>query len=541
MCLKRIFLIFLCLLLIIFSWKQWNISIKNFNFKSVKVSHNLIESSLKNDSQINNVHVKTDVMNVIINLSNGNIKEIKLLQYQEHLNSFKKFILFNKQKTSIYKIQEGLLSNESLKFIDKNYAINFKHYKLANDQKILRVPVEFVSKNGVQYIKNFIFKRGSYDIQIEYYIHNLNIFSVNLNLFGKIQEKFLIQKKKNIFHISSNTNHLSNISYYSDNNKYNKFSFDDIYRGRNIKIFSHDGWIGSSQKYFIISWIMNPKNQNMMHAYYLHDNQVVIEYHTLDISIFSGQKKILRSILWAGPKIQHKMSLINSSLGLSIDYGFLWFLSRPCFLFLNILHNITGNWGISIIIITFIMRFLMYPLTKFQYLTIAKIKSLQPQINTLKEKFKNDTVRLNQFVLKLYKDENIHPLGGFLPVLIQMPIFLSLYSMLVNSIELRHSPFLFWIYDLSDRDPFYILPIIMGITTFYIQKTSPPDLVKNDSRTQNIMNLVPIFLSFIFLWFPSGLVLYYLVGNIVTIIQQIIIYKEFQNIKKNKKNNTILK
>ena len=217
------------------------------------------------------------------------------------------------------------------------------------------------------------------------------------------------------------------------------------------------------------------------------------------------------------------MAAIAPHLDLTVDYGWLWFISQPLFKLLKFIHSFVGNWGFSIIVITFIVRGIMYPLTKAQYTSMAKMRLLQPKLAAMRERIGDDKQRMSQEMMALYKAEKVNPLGGCLPLVIQMPIFPALYYMLMSSVELRHAPFILWIHDLSAQDPYYILPILMGITMYFIQKMSPTTVT--DPMQQKIMTFMPVIFTVFFLWFPAGLVLYYIVSNPVTILQQQLIYR----------------
>lgn len=233
------------------------------------------------------------------------------------------------------------------------------------------------------------------------------------------------------------------------------------------------------------------------------------------------------------------MAAVAPHLDLTVDYGWLWFISQPLFKLLKFLHGFIGNWGFSIIAITFIVRGVMYPLTKAQYTSMAKMRLLQPKLQAMRERIGDDKQRMSQEMMALYKSEKVNPLGGCFPLLIQMPIFLALYYMLMGSVELRHAPFALWIHDLSAQDPYYILPILMGVTMFFIQKMSPTTVT--DPMQQKIMTYMPVIFTVFFLWFPSGLVMYYIVSNLVTILQQQLIYRglEKRGLHSREKNNPV--
>ncbi|MCX9457925.1 membrane protein insertase YidC, partial [Vibrio cholerae] len=230
--------------------------------------------------------------------------------------------------------------------------------------------------------------------------------------------------------------------------------------------------------------------------------------------------------LWVGPKLQDAMEKVAPNLDLTIDYGWLWFIAKPMFQLLQFLHGIVGNWGVAIILITFIVKGLLYPLTKAQYTSMAKMRMLQPKLQAMRERLGDDRQRMSQEMMELYKKEKVNPLGGCLPLLLQMPIFIALYWTLMESVELRHAPFMLWIHDLSAPDPYYILPILMGVSMFFLQKLSPSAVT--DPIQQKVMNFMPVMFTVFFLWFPSGLVLYWLVSNCVTIIQQQVIYRSLE-------------
>ena len=230
--------------------------------------------------------------------------------------------------------------------------------------------------------------------------------------------------------------------------------------------------------------------------------------------------------LWVGPKLQDEMSQVAQHLDLTVDYGWLWFIAQPLFQLLLFFQGIVGNWGLAIILITFTVKGALYPLTKAQYTSMAKMRLLQPKIQALRDRFGDDRQKVSKAMMELYKEEKVNPLGGCFPILLQMPIFIALYWSLMESVELRHAPFMMWIQDLSVQDPYYVLPVLMGISMFFIQKMSPTQV--QDPMQQKIMKFMPIIFTGFFLFFPAGLVLYWLVSNIVTLIQQTYIYKQFE-------------
>ncbi|CAL4317691.1 Membrane protein insertase YidC [Buchnera aphidicola (Pterocallis alni)] len=476
------------------------------------------------------INVKTDTLDVVINLHNGEIEQTKLLKYKNKLSSFKKLTLFSKYDNS-GSMHSGIVQKNDINHIHIKNKIHFftykKYFELINGEKILYVPIFSNQNNGIRLIKTFVFKKGAYDIGVEYNIKNMSSKKESFYLVGSLKHQNMPYNIFQMFNRNITKDNFHDVAYSCDNCKYHKLSFNSISNKKNLSFHSYTGWISMMQKYFTIAFILNHSIHNTIHIYKNHDNQIVIGYKSSAFTILPHQEKVLRTTLWIGPKIQQDMLLVAPSLNLTVDYGLFFWLSEFFFRMLNILHILLGNWGFSIIFIICLVRFITYPLTKMQYIATVKTKMLQPTVNNIKEKFKGDKKRINAEILKLYNKNNISPLGGLIPILIQMPIFLSLYYMLVNAVELRHAPFIFWIDDLSSPDPLCILPILMGISGFLIQRTLP-SYHYSSSLKDIIINFTPLVFTLFFLWFPSGLVLYYIFSNIVTIIQQLIIFYDFK-------------
>jgi YidC/Oxa1 family membrane protein insertase len=279
------------------------------------------------------------------------------------------------------------------------------------------------------------------------------------------------------------------------------------------------------QHYFAAAWIPREAPGTNLYTRVI-GNLGDIGVRMPNTTIADGQAATLKATLWAGPKLQTEMAEVAPNLDLVVDYGWLWFIAKPLHTLLSFIQGIVVNWGLAIICLTFIVRGAMYPLTKAQYTSMAKMRMLQPKLQAMRERIGDDRQRMSQEMMELYKKEKVNPLGGCLPILLQMPIFIALYWALMESVELRHSPFFGWIHDLSAQDPYFILPLLMGASMFMIQKMSPTTVT--DPMQQKIMTFMPVMFTFFFLWFPSGLVLYWLVSNIVTLIQQTLIYRSLE-------------
>ncbi|WP_343377802.1 membrane protein insertase YidC [Buchnera aphidicola (Formosaphis micheliae)] len=478
------------------------------------------------------IFIKTDTMLLKINKHGGDIEEAYLLTYKDKLNSIKPFRLLQTSSDFSYQAQSGItgINNpDNSRYEIKPWFTSAKSYfQLKNGQNELRVPMLWIDQYGVIYKKTFILTPGSYVVKVEYLIQNKSNKILNLSMFGQLKQTVKLPKNRDVHNNNFLIQNFRGAACSTEYSKYEKYKFNDILNHKNVYTKTKNGWVAMLQQYFVTAWIPCSEGDNIIYTSNLGNGVAAIGYKSHSFRVMPEKKYKISSKLWIGPAIQESMSVLAPNLDLTVDYGFLWFLSQPLFKLLRYFNNILHNWGVAIILITLVMRIIMYPFTKSQYISMVKIRSLQPQINDLKVKFADNKTKLSQEIMSLYKREHINPFSGFFSLLIQMPIFLALYYMLIGSIELRHAPFVLWITDLSAQDPFYVLPIITGITMFYIQRMSPSTI--SDPVQRNIVNFIPILFSLFFLWFPSGLVLYYIVSNIVTIFQQKIICSKLKKV-----------
>ena len=473
------------------------------------------------------IQVKTDVLSLSINTTGGDIEVADLLKYNEALKSEQPFRLLDNTSAYSYVARSGLVGNDGPDnaVVNKGrpvYKVAQNEFVLPSDAEELKVPLTFVNDKGVEFTKTFTFKRGEYVVRLDYTVNNKSDKPVEVALFGQLRQS--VEPPKGVE--TSNNFALRayrGTAYSTDEDKYKKFSFSDI-EDNNLNETTTGGWIAMLQQYFATAWVPNQTIQTQFTTSYQPKGDLAtISFRNAPVEVAANSEKTLGAKLWVGPEDQDTMGELAPHLNLTVDYGWLWFISQPLFKLLTFIQSMIGNWGVSIIIITFIVRGLMYPLTKAQYTSMAKMKLLQPKIQEMRERFGDDRQRMSQEMMALYQKEKVNPLGGCFPILIQMPIFIALYYMLMSSVELRHAPFMLWLQDLSAQDPYYILPLLMGGTMFLIQKMSPTPVT--DPMQQKIMTFMPVIFTVFFLWFPSGLVLYYIVSNLVTIIQQQLIYR----------------
>jgi YidC/Oxa1 family membrane protein insertase len=280
------------------------------------------------------------------------------------------------------------------------------------------------------------------------------------------------------------------------------------------------------QHYFVSAWIPRESNETTYRGRKLRSSDTYLfGLTTSPIEVSSGQTGSIGASFYAGPKDQYRLAEIAEGLDLTVDYGFLWWLAQPLFFMLTFIHSFAGNWGLAIIGLTIIVKSLLYPLSAASFRSMAKMRKLQPEMMRLKERFGDDRQKFSQAMMELYKKEGANPLGGCFPILLQMPVFLALYWTLMESVELRQAPFFLWINDLSAMDPYFILPILMGISMYLTQRMQPepPDPIQ-----AKVFKFMPIMFTFFFLWFPSGLVLYWLVNNILSILQQLYVTRQLE-------------
>ncbi len=314
-------------------------------------------------------------------------------------------------------------------------------------------------------------------------------------------------------------------AYSTQDDRYNKYGFDDIEDER-LRETTVGGWVGMLEHYFVSAWVPPQDETNTLYSLMVNGQYAIIGYKGASSTVESGQALTLSSTLYLGPKDQDRLAELARGLDLTVDYGPLWMISKYLFKLLQILHDLVGNWGVAIILITIIVKGAMYWLTKKQYESMAKMRNLAPKMQQLKDRFGDDRQKMSQAMMELYRKEKVNPMGGCFPLLLQMPIFLALYWVLLESVELRHAGFILWITDLSVMDPYFVLPVLTGASMWMLQKLQPTTMT--DPMQQKIMQWMPVMMSIFFIWFPAGLVLYWLISNVITLIQAKMIYASME-------------
>ncbi|OIQ25121.1 membrane protein insertase YidC [uncultured Vibrio sp.] len=468
------------------------------------------------------ITVTTDVLTLSIDTVGGDVLHADLNEYDEEFDSEESFVLLQNTQAHQFIAQSGLVGPQGIDLSSTNrpnYQVSADSFTLADGQDELRIPMTYQA-NGIDYVKTFILKRGSYAIDVTFDVANNSGNNATVGMYAHLRQT-VSDKGGSLTMPTYNGG-----AYSTEDTRYKKYSFSDMQdRNLSINLSNGQGWAAMIQHYFATAWI--PRNEPGTSLYTrVIGNLADIGVRMPNKTIATGESANFESTLWVGPKLQNEMAATAPSLDLVVDYGWLWFIAKPLHTLLSFIQSFVVNWGVAIIILTFIVRGAMYPLTKAQYTSMAKMRMLQPKLTAMRERIGDDRQRMSQEMMELYKKEKVNPLGGCLPIFLQMPIFISLYWALMESVELRHSPFFLWINDLSAQDPYFILPLLMGASMFLIQKMSPTTVT--DPMQQKIMTFMPVMFTFFFLFFPSGLVLYWLVSNIVTLIQQTLIYKQLE-------------
>lgn len=468
------------------------------------------QNGLKSDKVY---HISTPLLDVDINSVGADIRSLALKQQLDSANQ--PLVLFADKGPLIEVAQSGLIGANDL----PNHTTVYQLLNPSSDFNIpangtpLDVSFQAVSLSGIQVIKTFHFSADSYVIRVEEKIINHSDKPVSLQSYYQI-----LRNSDAPSHDPRFVSTFTGPAVYTDSSKYQKITFKDIDNNKiNYPTQSNNGWIGMVQHYFVAAWI--PAN-NINRDFYT--RQVAEHLYAAGTVIPLGllqpnTEQQLSVSLYAGPEEKKILESVAPGLKYTVDYGWLTIFAEPLFSVLSWIHGWVRNWGVSIILLTFLIKLLFFPLTATSFKSMAKMRRFQPKMNDIKTLCGDDKAKYNQMIMELYRKEKINPLGGCLPIVIQMPIFFSLYWMILGAVQLRHAPFFGWIQDLSAQDPYYILPVLMAASMIVQQRLSPKPA---DPMQAKVMMYMPLIFSVTFLFFPSGLVLYWVVNNVLSILQQ---------------------
>ena len=471
------------------------------------------------------IRVKTDNLDVLINPIGGDVESTTLLKHLIHLNNpDNHFVLLEKNNLRTYVAQSGLIGKDGID--NKAGGRPLFHsaqpsYVLEEGKDSLDVSL-FYDVNNVRFQKIFHFTRNSYRIDVEYLVTNQSDKTWQGNLFAQIKrDRSELTEDEGV---PLGVKPFLGAAYWTPDKPYIKYDFNDFHEAP-IKQIINGGWVAFLQHYFVNAWVAPKESANTYSTRVNSRGEYIIGFTSPAMVIQPGQQQSTAITLYSGPKDQDVLQELSPGLDLTVDYGWLWFVGQPIFQFMSFIHTFVGNWGWSIIILTFCIKLLFYPLSAASFRSMANMRRVQPEMARLKELHGDDRQAMSQGMMELYRKEKVNPLGGCLPILIQMPVFISLYWVIMESVEVRHAPFMLWIEDMSVMDPYFALPLIMGVT-MYIQQSLNP--TPPDPMQAKIMKMMPIGFTFMFMWFPSGLVLYWVVNNTLSIIQQYVITKKIE-------------
>ena len=478
------------------------------------------------------ITLQSDNLQLTISSVGGDIVDAKLLKVLQEQGKDDPFHLLMSEPLFVYQAQSGLIGANGPDSVARpTYTASSNNFTLQDGQDEVSAVLSF-EQNGVTYTKTYTLKRDSYVVDVKYDVVNSTDQALSMAFYGQLKQTVdaSMQSNSGLFMVAGA---YRGSAYSSAETRYEKHTFEDLVdlakEKASLNVPTTGGWVSMIQHYFVSAWI-GDTTEGVKNVIYSGSSnkgtEAIIGIRTEPTTIAAHSEHEFKASMWIGPKSQDVMETVAPNLDLTVDYGWLWFISIPLFKILEFIHGFIGNWGFSIIILTLVVRGVLFPLTKAQYTSMAKLRLLTPKMQELRERYGDDRQKLGQETMKLYKNEKVNPLGGCFPLLIQMPIFIALYWTLMESTELRHSPFILWITDLSVHDPYFVTPILYGISMFFIQKMSPTPVT--DPMQRKIIMAMPVVFTFMFCTFPAGLTLYWLVSNCFTIFQQIIIFKSLE-------------
>ena len=460
------------------------------------------------------IQVRTDLVDAVIDTQGGDLRALALRHYPVSVDKpDQPFPLLQDEGSEFFVAQSGLIGLEGEYPNHKTrFTAEALSYSLADGRNELRVPMTFRAPDGVQYTKTYIFHRGSYVVDVEFEVKNASRHEWSGYFYGQFQRAHTASGG----FLSVAPSYVGG-AIYTPENKYEKIPLDKMAE-KPLKRQVTGGWVAMLQHYFVGSWMLSKDDRNEFYSDVINSSRHVLGFKNVNpTKVASGASGVIRASLYMGPKEHKILKTLPEGMDLTVDYGWLTVISAPLFWLLAAIHRLLGNWGWAIIVLTILIKAMFYPLSAASYKSMAHMRKMQPKMAALKERYGDDRQKLNQAMMELYKTEKINLLGGCLPILIQIPVFLALYWVLLESVEMRQAPWIGWIKDLSAQDPYYVLPIIMGVSMFAQQKLNPQPV---DPVQQKVFMIMPVMFTAMFLFFPAGLVLYWTVNNILSIAQQ---------------------
>lgn len=460
------------------------------------------------------IRVETDVLRLEFSRRGATLTSAWLKDYAVTAEAgAPEFRLFKPSPPNMFVAQSGLLGGKEKRLPTHRatFSIAGDRFVLGPHEDALTLAFDWTHPSGIQVEKRYEIERGSYVIRLAQIVTNHTGSPLALRSYEQLQRTELVDPNASRF-LYTYTGGV----YYSPEDKYTKESFDDMQDGKLQRVVS-DGWIAMIQHYFMSAWIAPAGTLETFYTKVLDQSRYIIGKYSEPVTLPPDASHSFDNRLFVGPKLQDTLASVAPGLELAVDYGWLTILAQPIFWLLSKIHALVGNWGWAIILLTILIKAAFYKLSETSYKSMANMRKVTPRMQALKDRYGDDKQRLNQAMMDLYKKEKINPLGGCLPILVQIPVFIALYWVLLESVELRHAPFALWIDNLSGPDPYFVLPLIMGVSMYIQQKLNPapPDPIQ-----AKVMMSLPFVFTIFFAFFPAGLVLYWVVNNILSIAQQ---------------------
>ena len=455
------------------------------------------------------INVTTDLFKADIETVGGDLRRLELLKHRASDNEQANFVLLDDAaKPMVYVAQTGLIGTD-LPSHNATFTSTANSYQMQDGQDSLEVRLSWAG-NGVTVDKVYTFHRNRYDIDVNYEIKNGSAVAITPVVYYQIVHDNESNQGSKVMPTFTGG------SYYTEATKFKKLPFKDMAK-QPLSITTNDGWVGLLQHYFVSAWIPKDGLARKFYTEKLSDNIYRIGTKSTLSTIAPGASLTIPARLFSGPQTKHDLKATAPGLEYAVDYGWLTVIASPLFWLLSKIHSLVNNWGVAIILLTLLIKAAFFKLSASGYRSMAQMRELAPRLQSMKEKFGDDRQKMQIAMMDLYKKEKINPMGGCFPILIQVPVFIALYWVLLGSVELRHAPFFGWIKDLSAIDPYYVLPILMGSTMIIQTKLNPKP---TDPMQAKIMTWMPVVFSVFFFFFPAGLVLYWLVNNVLSIAQQ---------------------
>jgi len=479
-------------------------------------------ATMGNARTANAITVITDLYNIVIDPAGGTIASVLLNDYPENLGDEEnKFQLMRSQNPDKFIAQSGLIAGEGINAPNHEalYQAEASRFEMKDGQESLVVDLTWVSEDKVKVTKRFSFSRGSYLVKVDHIVENHSAKDWSGRDYRQLlrSEPSGAGESKFLYTYTGG-------AIYSQAEKYEKIAFEDMV-DKKLDRDIEGGWLAVLQHYFVSAWVPPANQTNHFYTNVLANQEYVLGAYTPPVTLVPGTTHTFSSGFLASPKLQDELEAISEGLELSVDYGWLTVVAKPIFWLLKQIQSVVVNWGLSIILLTMMIKAVFFKLSETSYKSMANMRKLTPRIQALKDRHGDDKQRMNQAMMELYKKEKVNPLNGCLPILVQIPVFIALYWVLLESVELRQAPFILWLDDLSVKDPFFVLPLLMGISMFIQQKLNP---TPPDPMQAKIMMSLPIVFTVFFAFFPSGLVLYWVTNNILSISQQYYITRQIE-------------